>query len=67
MFKMELITYTWNLKYGTNELIYKRETDLDIENRPMVAKGKWEKREMDWEFGVSRCKLLRLEWITTKS
>ena len=22
------ITYMWNLKYGTNELIYKTETDL---------------------------------------
>ena len=21
---------------------------------------------MDWEFGVSRCKLLHLEWINTK-
>ena len=21
-------------------------------------------REMDWEFGVSRCKLLHLEWIS---
>ena len=38
MFKMELITYTWNLKYGTNELIYKTETDSGIENRSMVAK-----------------------------
>ena len=38
MFKMELITYTWNLKYSTNELIYKTETDSGIEDRPVVAK-----------------------------
>ena len=25
------ITYMWNLKYGTNELIYKTEVDSDIE------------------------------------
>ena len=30
----------WNLKYDTNEPIYKTETDSDIENRLVVAKGK---------------------------
>ena len=34
------ITYMWNLKYDTNEPIYKTETDVDIENRPVVAKEK---------------------------
>ena len=29
----------WNLKYDTNELIYQTETDSDIENRLVVAKG----------------------------
>ena len=29
----------WNLKYGTNEPIYKTETDLQIEYRLVVAKG----------------------------
>ena len=33
------IAYIWNLKYDTNELIYETETDLDIENRLLVAKG----------------------------
>ena len=32
------ITYMWSLKYDTNELIYKTETDTDIENRFVVAK-----------------------------
>ena len=35
------ITYMRNLKYGTDEPIYKTETDSDIENRPVVAKGEW--------------------------
>ena len=34
------ITYMWNLKNDTNELIYKTETDsTDIENKFMVTKG----------------------------
>ena len=49
----------WNLKYDTNELIYKTETDFtDIENRLVVAKGRGGCVEgMDWEVGMSRCKL----------
>ena len=36
------ITYTWNLKYDTNEPIYETETNLrDTENRLLVAKGRW--------------------------
>ena len=38
----------WNLKYGTNELIYKRETDLkDTEKRFVVAKGERGRSGMD--------------------
>ena len=29
----------WNAKYDTNEPIYETETDSDIENRLVVAKG----------------------------
>ena len=54
------ITYIWKLKYDTNELIYKPETD--IENRLVVAKeGRVGKGGMNWEFGTSRCKLLYIE------
>ena len=28
------ITYMWNIKYGTKELIYETETDSDTENSP---------------------------------
>ena len=33
------ITYMCNLKYDTNEHIYKTETDSDIETKFMVTKG----------------------------
>ena len=46
------ITYMWNLKYDTNEPIYKTETDSQTENRLVVAK-----REggggMDWDLGLA--------------
>ena len=29
----------WNLKYGTNELIYKTETNSQIENRIVSVQG----------------------------
>ena len=40
---------------------------MDTENRLVVAKGDWGGTGMDWEFGVSRCKLIHLEWINNKS
>ena len=33
------ITYMWNLKNDTNELIYKTERLTDIENKLMVTEG----------------------------
>ena len=61
------ITYTWNLKYNTNELIYETETDSqDIENRLVGAKEVGTGRRMQWEFGISRCKLIYITWINNK-
>ena len=37
-----------------------------IEIRLVVAKGERGGSSMDWKFGVSRCKPLRLEWIDDK-
>ena len=37
----------------------------DLEKSLAVAKGEG-KRGMDWEFRVSRCKLLHVEWISTE-
>ena len=39
---------------------------MDMESRLMVAKGEGVGSGMDWEFGVSRCKLLPLEWISNE-
>ena len=49
----------WNLKYGTNEPIYKINRCIDIEKR-LVAGRKWNERGV-W---VRRRKLLHLEWIS---
>ena len=57
----------WNLKCGTNDSIYKKETDSDTENRPVVAKREGGGSGVDGEFGVSRCKLLHLEWISNET
>ena len=36
------ITYMWDLKYGTNELIYKTETDSRTERADMwLPRGRW--------------------------
>ena len=45
-----------NLPKNTNRV-------MDMENRLVVAKGDGGSG-MDQEFGVSRCKLLHLEWIS---
>ena len=36
------ITYMWNLKYDTNELIYKTERLTDVENKFMITKEEGE-------------------------
>ena len=57
------ITYMWNLKYDTNELLWNRNRLTDIENRLVVAKGGVAGERWGWEFGVNSCKLLYLEWV----
>ena len=48
------ITYMWNLKYDTNELIYKTETDSQIEQESWLPRGEDDGGGMEWEFGVRR-------------
>ena len=48
------ITYVWNLM----NLTYETETDLWLPRGRGVGGG------MDWEFGISKCKLLYIGWIT---
>ena len=48
----------WNLKYGINELPQNKNRHTDIKNRLVVPKGEVWWGGMDWEFGISRYKLL---------
>ena len=50
------ITYMWNLKNYTNELIYKTERLTDIENKIMVTKG--ERGVINWKFEFNLYTLL---------
>ena len=59
------ITSMWNLKHDTNELIYETDSQTQITDLWLPsgrAGGRW----MDREFGISRCKLLYIEWINNK-
>ena len=49
------ITYMWKLKYDTNELIYKRETDSQTENRLTVTKkGKQGEGIINLKYGINK-------------
>jgi len=57
------ITYICNLRYGTNEPFYRKETNSWTSRIDLwVLRGSG----IDWEFGVNRCKLLHLEWISNE-
>ena len=59
------ITYGWNLNHDTNELTYETETDSQTQRSEL-----WLPRRksggMNWEFGISRRKLLNIGWINNK-
>ena len=60
-----MLSHMWNLKYGTNERIYRRETDSLTQRKDLrLPSGGGSGR--DWAFGVSGCKLFHLEWINDK-
>ena len=57
----------WNLKCDTNELIYETETDSQTERTDLwLPRGRGSRGGMEWEFGISRCELLYIEWINNK-
>ena len=57
----------WNLKYDTKwTYLQSRNRLTDIENRVVVAKGECVGGGMGWDFGISICKLLYMEWINNK-
>ena len=57
------ITHKWNLKYNTNEPVYKKETYSQTQRTDLwlpTRRGK-ERDGLHCELGVSRCKQLHLE------
>ena len=59
------VTYMWNLKYDTNESIYETESGAQRIDWWLPRGGVW--GGMEWETGVSRCKLVYIEWTNTRS
>ena len=47
--------YMWNLKHGTNEPIYKTETDHRHSEQTCGCQGEGRESGIDREFGVSKC------------
>ena len=58
------ITSLCNLKYDTNRLYDKAETDPQIERRGCGCQGGGGR--IDWEFKISRCKRLHVQWVNNK-
>ena len=54
------ITYMWNLFTKQKQTHSHREKDLWLPKRSGCG------GVLDWEFGISRCKLLYIEWINNK-
>ena len=56
------ITYMWNLKYDTNEVIYKTKTDSKtLKTNLWLPKGKG--GGIRQKFVISRYQLLYMKWI----
>ena len=56
------ITHMWNLKYGTNELMY--ETDPETQRTDLcLPRDMDDKGELYWEFRTGGWKLLCMEWM----
>ena len=56
----------WNLKYDTNKLIYKVETDSQAQKQTYGCKEVGGRGGMDWGFGISRQKLVYRGRINNK-
>ena len=58
-------TYIWNLIYGPNAPFHRKENH-GLGEQTCGCQGGGGRSEMDWEFGVSRCKLSHLEWTSNE-
>ena len=59
------MTYIWNLIYSINEPFHKKETHGHGE-QTCGCQEEAGGSGVDWEFGVSRCKLSHLQWISNE-
>ena len=58
----------WNLKLNTKDPVYETGTDSGIRGVDWLPRrGAVVGGGMEWEAGISRCKLLYIEWISNKS
>ena len=57
------ITYLWNLKYGTDDSIYKTETDQGQGEQSCGIQGEGGRGKMSGQFRVLESKLLFLKWM----
>ena len=63
--KYHVISYIWNLIYGTNEPFHRKENHGHGEQNCGCQGGEGGSG-MDWESRVIRCKLLPLEWVSNE-
>ena len=59
--------FMWNLKYDTDEVICKTGTDSQTERTELsLPRGREIGEGRDWGFGVSRGRILDIEWVSKK-
>ena len=56
----------WNLKYDTNEFTKKKQAHNFRKQIYGYQQGKWGREGKNWEFGISRGKLVQIGWINNK-
>ena len=52
----------WNPRYGINKPNLKQKQTHKYRDQTYGCQGEKREVEVDWEYGVGRCKLLHLEW-----
>ena len=61
------ITYMWNIKYDTSELIYETDRNTDIENRLWLPRGRRARKGRSGSFELACANYAYIEWIKSKS
>ena len=56
----------WYPKYDTNEPIYEQKQTQRHREQTSGCQGRGKLGVVDWEFEVSRCKLLHIDWMDNK-